>query len=542
MFRNEGWADLIILGAESDNEAFSAEFTSNPIGTFGTTAVKLLFHTFTPGKHSGNVTIHTNFGDAVIKCSGEAVAVPDFSPIVTNGIFDFDTTIAYPFKVEGNKAFNSTSKKVDRKATTSMLQASFEVPEGYYGELTWKARVSTTGANGDDATDYATIYIDGDETALDYNGETVASQFDFSPAAVNFYPGEHFVCFAYTQVGDNRYQGDDRIEVSELSLELKQMKENDVRFWGSSNVSFDDVRISKAYQREVKLTNFGTHNLHIKSVAYEGPFTAEIDPERFYNTLEEITVPITFIPLQPGNHTGAVILDTSAGEVRIECFASVVDDPTTLLIEDFEDDWRFWDFVDVDGDGMTWANVMVPQNAYHGEHALQSFSIHSDFTEDPIDDIALSPVFTVPPGGATLSFYLACYYPAAVDRLTVLAGSGDDYNEYQLVSVFNLQNVNPYYNLYECSLDEFAGQTIRLAFRHALDTGVMSFIAIDDILVKCDGNDGIKHTDMTGSEIVSVEYFNLHGMKVENPAHGIFIKRTLFADGSVSVNKINLKQ
>lgn len=540
IFKNEGWEDLRILGSESDNDAFSAEIPTNPVNSLATTVVKILFHTYSPGKHSGNVIIHTNAGDVVIKCSGEAVSVPDYSSIVTSGDFDFDTTIAYPFKVENNVAYNSTSKKMDRKATVSMLQANFEVPEGYYGELSWKARVSTSGANGDEITDYATIYVDGEDNVLDYNGETVATQFDFAPATVNLYPGSHFVCYSYTQSGDGRFQGDDRIEVSDLSLVLKQMKDNAVKFWGNDEVSFDDVWISKVYQREVKLCNLGLKSLQIKSVRFEGDFMADIDSERYYNTFEEIPVVITYIPKEAGDHDGCVILDTTAGEVRIKCHASVVDDPNTLMIEDFEDDWRFWEFIDVDGDGMTWANVMVPQNAFHGEHALQSFSIHSDFTESSIDDVAISPEFTIPSGGAVLSFYLACYYPSAVDGIKVLAGSGNDYKTFQLVADFDLQGVSPYYNLYKCSLDALEGQTVRIAFQHALDKGVMSFVAIDDILVKSNEGNIVRDLNIGSSETSLVEYYNLHGIKVMNPTSGIYIRRIVYSDGRETMEKVNI--
>lgn len=419
-----------------------------------------------------------------------------------------------------------------------MLQANFEVPEGYYGELSWKARVSTSGADGEDLTDYATIYINGEDVTRDYYGESVATQYDFAPASVNFYPGEHFVCFAYTQAGDAKFTGDDRIEVSDLSLELKRMNENEVRFWGTDEAVFENVWISKVYQREVKLSNFGSCNLQIKSVRYEGDFVADIDTERFYNTFEEIPIVVTFIPKKPGAQDGAVVLDTTAGEVRINCHASVVDDPTTLLIEDFEDDWRLWDFIDGDEDGMTWSNVLVPQNAFLGERALQSFSIHSDFTDAPIDDIAISPEFTVPADGAYLSFYLACYYPEAVDGLKVLAGSGNDYTAYSLVADLDLQNVAPYYNQYKCALDAFAGQTIRLAFRHALDAGVMSFIAIDDIIVKKGQDTNVKVIDSDSREVRSVEYYDLLGVRIEKPSRGIYVKRVTYTDGSESVEKI----
>lgn len=38
-------------------------------------------------------------------------------------------------------------------------------------------------------------------------------------------------------------------------------------------------------------------------------------------------------------------------------------------------------------------------------------------------------------------------------------------------------------------------------------------------------------------EVKSVEYFNLSGMKVENPSHGIFIKKTTYSDGNVISTK-----
>ena len=43
--------------------------------------------------------------------------------------------------------------------------------------------------------------------------------------------------------------------------------------------------------------------------------------------------------------------------------------------------------------------------------------------------------------------------------------------------------------------------------------------------------------DMLNSEIVSTEYFNLSGLKVNNPSNGIFIEKATFSDGSVRTSK-----
>lgn len=534
---NDGWDKFEITGSSSDNTAFYAEIPSDKFSTFDIATVKIKFHTFEAGKYTGNVTLHTTAGDIVIKCNAEAVAVPDFSPIVAEGDFDFDTTIAYPFMVEGNKAFNSTSKKKDRKQTNSMLKADFEIPEGYYGELSWIARVSCSGSEGDEIKDYASILIDGEETTQNYYGESKATQYDFAPASVNFYPGNHFICFSYTQAGDGKYEGDDRIEVSSLMLNVKKMKERDVKVWGSDVASFDDVRITKVYQREIKLANFGVRPLQITGSSVEGDFEVEFDETRFYNSLEEIPVIVTFIPKKPGEFKGSVTLSTTAGDIKIKCNATVVDDPLTLMIEDFEDDLRLWRFVDGDGDEASWDKTQMVQNAYHGEYALQSYSIHADFTEGPLDDIALSPEFIVPAEGATLEFYLACYNPSTPDRLTILAGEGEDY---ELVKDFDLLDARPYYNHYECSLDGLAGKKIRIAFRHVLEESVMSFIAIDDIIVTSKSTGAISEFSPSAREIDNVEYYNLQGLKVENPEEGVYIRKTRYTDGSTISEKIRI--
>ncbi|MCH5225726.1 MAG: hypothetical protein J1D77_06975 [Muribaculaceae bacterium] len=41
-----------------------------------------------------------------------------------------------------------------------------------------------------------------------------------------------------------------------------------------------------------------------------------------------------------------------------------------------------------------------------------------------------------------------------------------------------------------------------------------------------------------GMEAISVEYFDLHGRRIANPSHGIFLKKTHYQDGSVKTKKI----
>lgn len=69
-------------------------------------------------------------------------------------------------------------------------------------------------------------------------------------------------------------------------------------------------------------------------------------------------------------------------------------------------------------------------------------------------------------------------------------------------------------------LAPYAGSTIQYAFRAKLGT-VAYYVAVTDILI--DKKSGI--ADIVADEDAPVEYFNLQGIRVENPAAGIYIRR-----------------
>ena len=68
----------------------------------------------------------------------------------------------------------------------------------------------------------------------------------------------------------------------------------------------------------------------------------------------------------------------------------------------------------------------------------------------------------------------------------------------------------------------------------------------DEIKVQAHANNdtptGVDLVQLTGGDSFDanapVEWYNLQGMRVENPSNGIFIRKAIMEDGSIVVNKI----
>ena len=54
------------------------------------------------------------------------------------------------------------------------------------------------------------------------------------------------------------------------------------------------------------------------------------------------------------------------------------------------------------------------------------------------------------------------------------------------------------------------------------------------------GIESVEPTENAG-EVVSVEYYNLGGMKVAEPVKGIYIKKTVYSNGKVETRKFIIK-
>lgn len=222
---------LVNLGSEP-LQVTGFEGTDNFDGVLEDTAaaysdelpVRLVFTASKPGEYEGNVVVKTTAGDFVVGCKASAEnIIYDYSPIVSEGEFSFDTSFDHPFFVQGDSAYSSTAYISDRSAK-SWLEAQFVVPEGQEGILSWEGDNSSaegfTFMGSTQHNDGTTITLDG-TVAQDFDGEVEAGSTNFTLEDRTFATGRHKIRFYYQKVYSVP-AGLDRFVVRKLGLHLQE--------------------------------------------------------------------------------------------------------------------------------------------------------------------------------------------------------------------------------------------------------------------------------------------------------------------------------
>lgn len=152
-----------------------------------------------------------------------------------------------------------------------------------------------------------------------------------------------------------------------------------------------------------------------------------------------------------------------------------------------------WKFIDADGDGYGWDLNTWNNSDYHhnGQNAASSASyINTIGVLDP-DNWMITPQLIIPDEGATLKYYVggvdANYYSEHYSIL--VSTTGANISDFTNTLVSNtVSNVNFTQKSYD--LSSFAGQNIRIAFRHH-NSPDMFWMLIDDIEVIAGQHAGI---------------------------------------------------
>ena len=221
---NLGTQPLTVTGIESDGPFSAVIDEIGEIAPYETGYAKLTFTREGVGEYEGDVVLKTTGGNVTIHCNATTEEIIyDYSAIVSQGDFSFDTGMEYPWVVEGNKAYNSTAGMIAAETgyIPSWLEASFVVPEGQTGTLTWNGRISSTPLwefMGELIfLDGVIIYIDGVEVVRFAGTQTAGSEQFEEP--LTFSAGQHSVKFVYDK-SSTEPEGEDRYQVYNLSLEL----------------------------------------------------------------------------------------------------------------------------------------------------------------------------------------------------------------------------------------------------------------------------------------------------------------------------------
>ena len=219
---NVGKQPLKVISTDGDG-IFNAVIDNAEAAQMNELPVKIVYQVAQAGNYYGQVVLHTTAGDFTILCHIDIIELPyDYSSIVDEGDFSFETSIEHPFYVGNGTAYNSTSG--ENKQSHSWLTATFEVPEEMTGQLSWNGHNSSA-----DLADFLgyTILYDGTTVSLDNETKVFGGDCEMGSAqfcadgsqTILLLPGKHTLTFDY-QKKNLTPSRDDKATVSHLSLKL----------------------------------------------------------------------------------------------------------------------------------------------------------------------------------------------------------------------------------------------------------------------------------------------------------------------------------
>lgn len=564
--RNTGSTPLKATGFKSSNPAFTAELPSEEASLLGVLSVPVTLTATEPGTYESTFTIETSAGAVEATATALVRQMPDFSKILDDkdGVVKITTDMNHPFMMseDGTKAYNANAGENDNAKVTSKITFTVTVPDNKVAHVSWNALCST------DEADRVLVHIDG-PSGFDYDylsGEMNAdsqARYEHKERYLEMVPGTHTVDFEYTKNGDGTIGGSDIFSISKFTAKVEDF---DTKAYSldRTKVRFADCIIPEGEQNLnksmaiVNIMNEGSDELRVldtDEIKDELPDNGSFgyrNPGYVVCHGQALMVDIVFYPNEEGNFTNTITIPTTFGNLTVEAEGRAYTSDGMFLLENMDDETTRWTFVDKDGDENNWFRVADKYYfrplayCFSGDNALMSYSQDGGDELKP-DNYAISPEFTVPADGGILSWWVATVENSSADEsYEVSIIPADEYDRSKLGSypvAFSetLKPENKFFKESSLDLATYAGKKVRVAFRHNTANG-KGGIRLDDVYGFTNAKWNKLTTSVTGiesdAEVVSVEYFNLAGVRVSENASGILIKRALLKDGSVKVQKI----
>ena len=549
---NTGRNPLKVLSITSDGN-FGGTAPEITVPTGGEIKVALTWDASAVGEDSGIVTIHTTGGDLKVNCSGLATALAfDYSTIVKEGDFSFVTGVRWPFKPndEGTYAYNSTSKADINGITDCWLEASFDVPEGKVGHLSWDATNDSEDMyyflGTPSMISGSTITIDGgnkkEATGI---GVDCSSSEIYSSTDVTFRPGRHVVKFNYKKTAnwEDFVFGDDCLKLFEIALKLTDSENGEGELSVDMIDYSEDVFTGATAHAYATLYNYTTKTPELISSECDGPFKAKAIDENDGN----LRLAIEFSPVKAGGYSSELIMKTNIGDYTVSCSGTAIDSELGYAIfhEGFEYDFgNEWIITDNAGEGNIWRQTMkapgilagMNMTACAGEGLLYAtyFDPESGTPYNLTDTYAITPTITIPADGKTTLSFMTKYYTYIPVTIDITAGAGDDPTCYDSVGTVTIDPApDTEWTEYTFNLGEWAGKEIRIALH--TEQNINRYLAIDEMMVFSTGNVSVEMPEADDS--CTVEYYTPDGLRHERPVKGLNIVVTRRSDGTTSTRK-----
>lgn len=532
---NLGWDNLEFVSFDAQYP-FSVSASEPSIASQKEGSFDITVDPGKPGDYSSIVTVKTTDKDIKIACHARVDEMPDYSAIVKEGDFTFDTYRLSPYVVDGDKAYNSNGGRLkDNNDHTSFLYASFNVPQGKTGNLSWNGEFDPDGTG-----DIAVIMLDQGLMSLFEEKKCYAGEKTFSPYQIRqMAPGEHNVLFLFIGMGDDDHDITGTLSISDLSLTFDPLPGRQAEVWGASVVDFGEVAADADVKILTQVANTGSEKITVSGSTSSADGVFDVALETGVSEIESLESVAVQVTCKPGGKVGLlesnVVLNTNIGDVEIPCRAYVERPEDVVYKEDFENgasDWIFFD--NDDNTDEQWEFMGDAPNALSGSGLIRSNSWPSDWSL-PVN-YAVSPKIEIPVSGANLKYWIMAENPSNMEEYKVFIGDGTDVSTY--VELFGESVKESGWIERKISLDAYAGQKKNIIFLHCAED-CCGWLHLDDLSVTAKPSSLVQ---MTESYPVAVEFFSLDGSRAaKNPHPGIYVRVERMSDGSKNVSKIFVK-
>lgn len=560
VIRNKGANPLTIGSITSNNDEFTPIATDlEPATTLNDITVTVAFESKTAGMKQADITIETSAGTLTTTVKAEVMDMPDFASLVTEGaeLMTFDTDNQYPFVVADGKAWNKNCTAPNDVSSTAWFSVAFTIPEGKIGHISWDGE----GWGDVDAYDnYAGIYIE--DTPRNQFAQTAyygvgngapagsAELGDYYLTYLDCIAGYHEFRFTYYKSGFGGMPEGNKYVVSNIRLVLEDFEEHNAELQ-EGEVAFKDTYVGpqRYTTATVTLKNTGSAPLEVEDIPQAGPFYGIIPTYNTANYGSTLSIELWFYPTEKGEYANDMTIKTNAGDFTVKCSGKAKDaaDEGYIYLGDFEDDAYGWVVYDADGDGSNWnlgTNLWGTyyDDGWYARSGSQCLASPSDWYTP--DNWAISPAISIPEEGADLSYYVAAfsiykyeehysfYITEDASDVEAIKAKGAIVEE----TMSEAEAARDGWLGHQVSLDDYAGKTVYLCFRHHSTEG-QYLLRLDDVNVMKKGiGTGIANTTRTYSTKETV--YNAAGQRSDAAVKGLNIIRRQCEDGSVKTFKV----
>lgn len=533
ILRNDGYEILeIISTGDTENFTIDAPKTLKPNAK---EALGIIFNGTERKQYDETLTLVTSAGSLPINLRINVEDYPDYSQIVNKGEFEFEVG-RHPFVVKDGVAVNPTLP-TDGAEVISEFTARYAVPEGKYGLLTWTGHADC--GDGDEGL----IMFDNDAySILEYTGNVDAGAYSANATSCWVEGGEHMISFGYIHSGFSKYDGANKLSISNLSLEIIDEMPPLV-LWEPTPIEFKPLYPGTKDYHQLILYNLdyaGWENVAITSVETPENFACDFKASSFSSipTYATACLTIAAAPEAVGRFEEEFVLQTSKGEYKIPVVCEGKDDSAVIYHEEFEnEELPGWTVVDRNEDDKTWS-FGSEKLANTGKGCL---IFNSNFLKENADDYILSPDITIPESGAILVYWRAYSNEDPAHDYAVMVGEGDNVENYVSINVENGISTDKDFEKINVDLSQYAGKTVRICFANKTEKGQKNVLKIDDLAVIAKGG-SVGVTSAVGKLTVkSSKYYSIDGMEVDHPKSGFYIVKETLSDGTERIIRKKLR-